>query len=107
MPVRLSNASVTPDRAADGDEVSIAFSARNTKGPATINTMYSIPDAPNARLDGTNPKDFDLIKKNRPCPNTLTLHFTGPVKPDLYFVMIKGTTADGDADAVVAPLTIL
>jgi hypothetical protein len=106
MAIRLTNASVTPDRAANNDALSIVCSARSTTGPQTITATYSILDTPNAHLDGDNPKTFAVAKKSRPCPNTLVLRLHG-VPPGVYFVVIMAEGTDGKKDVAFAPLTIL
>jgi hypothetical protein len=107
MAIRLTNASATPNRGRDGDAINIVFSARSTAGPTMINATYTVLQTPRATLTGQNPKPFSLVKKNRVCPNAMTLRLTGTVASGLYFIVIVGEDADGNKDAAITPLTIL
>ena len=107
MSLLIKNPEVTPPAVANGQQVSIVFSARSFSGPQTMTASYSILDTPKARLVGNNPETFDIVKKARDCPNTLTLQLQGNVPPGLYFIVIMAEDSVGDKDADVAPLTIL
>lgn len=107
MSLVIKNPVVTPPDGRDGENVSIVFSARSFDGPQAMTVRYSFLEEPNARLVGENPKTFDIVKKARPCPNTLTLRLQGNVPPGLYFIVITAEDSLGDKDADIAPFAIL